>query len=83
MAGAALSDAYGGRRSGRGGRARAGWAACVPAAPVAFAAYAAILAFMLAPVRRAPAAGDLAASLRGWPAFEGAVEAAREKAGAA
>jgi 4-amino-4-deoxy-L-arabinose transferase-like glycosyltransferase len=62
-----------------------GWLAGVrtAAAPVAFAVYAAILAFMLAPsVGRLPF-HDPAASLRGWPAFEGAVEAARAKAGAA
>ena len=53
------------------------------AAPVAFAAYAAILAFMLAPSDGGLPIRDPAASLRGWPAFTGAVEAARQKAGAA
>jgi 4-amino-4-deoxy-L-arabinose transferase-like glycosyltransferase len=62
-----------------------GWMAGLraAAAPVAFAAYAAILAFMLAPSDGRLPFRDPAASLRGWPAFEGAVEAARVKAGAA
>jgi 4-amino-4-deoxy-L-arabinose transferase-like glycosyltransferase len=53
------------------------------AAPVMFAAYAAILAFMLAPSDGGLPIRDPATSLRGWPAFTGAVEAARLKAGAA
>jgi hypothetical protein len=62
-----------------------GWLAAVraAAAPVMFAVSAAALAFMLAPSAGPLPFRDPAASLRGWPAFEGAVETARAKAGAA
>ncbi len=62
-----------------------GWLARVRAvaAPVAFTVYAAILAFMVAPSDGRLPFRDPAASLRGWPAFFVAVEAARGKAGAA
>jgi 4-amino-4-deoxy-L-arabinose transferase-like glycosyltransferase len=62
-----------------------GWLAGLraAAAPLAFTAYAAILAFMLAPSDGRLPFRDPAMSLRGWPAFTDAVEAAREKAGAA
>jgi hypothetical protein len=62
-----------------------GWLAATraAAAPVMFAVSAAALAFMLAPSAGPLPFRDPAASLRGWPAFEGAVETARAKAGAA
>ncbi|HEX3407919.1 MAG TPA: hypothetical protein VHS81_11830, partial [Caulobacteraceae bacterium] len=61
-----------------------GWLARVRrAAPMALAVFAAMLAFTLAPSRGRLPFRDPSSPLRGWPAFQGAVEAAREKAGAA
>jgi hypothetical protein len=62
-----------------------GWMAAVrtAAAPLAFAIFAAALGFSLAPSDGRLPFRDPAASFRGWPAFLGAVEAARERAGAA
>ena len=62
-----------------------GWLAALRAvaAPVAFAIFAAILAFMLAPSDGRLPFRDPSASFRGWPAFLDAVEATRERTGAA
>jgi len=62
-----------------------GWMAAVrtAAAPLAFAIFAGALAFALAPSDGRLPFRDPSASFRGWPAFESAVETAREKAGAA
>ena len=63
----------------------AGWRAGLrtAAAPLAFAIFAPMLAFTLAPSDGRLPFRDPVAPLRGWPAFLEAVEAAREKAGAA
>lgn len=63
----------------------AGWLAWVraAAAPLAFAVFAAIFVFALAPSDGRLPFKDPSASFRGWPAFFDAVEAAREKVGAA
>jgi len=62
-----------------------GWLAAIrsAAAPLAFAAFAAIFVFALAPSDGHLPFRDPSASFRGWPAFLDAVEAAREREGAA
>jgi 4-amino-4-deoxy-L-arabinose transferase-like glycosyltransferase len=62
-----------------------GWLAAVrtAAAPLAFAIFAAIFAFLLAPSDGRLPFRDPSMPLRGWPAFLDAVEAARERTGAA